>query len=302
MQTINAVPVSKLDLAPLIQACLESEKSRSLSRRSLDELRHYLTDLAEYCRQSNLQSLSDIAPAFLKDFVQRYSSACLVKAAVWTVRKFGAYLALLQYLPQNPAKDLQHPRISRRAKLPEYLKPGELRSLLETAVERRSLAEVTVLSLLATAGLRPHEVAQLRRKDINTVQQVILLRVKGGWLKRTPISAIMAQTLEDYLEHHPETGETIFSNAWGKPVDKRWVLRLVRAAGKEAGIERTITPRMLRHTFATYLADRHGKQVTKAALGHSANHSTDVYMHLIPGKYRKYANTHPFQTVVGRGR
>ena len=84
MQTINAVPVLKLDLAPLIQACLESEKSRSLSKRSLDELHHYLTDLAEYCKHTNLQSLSDITPAFLKDFIQRYTSACLVKAAVWT--------------------------------------------------------------------------------------------------------------------------------------------------------------------------------------------------------------------------
>jgi hypothetical protein len=65
MQEITTLPVSKLDLAPLIQACLESEKSRSLSKRSLDEPHHYLTDLAEYCKKGNLQSLSDITPAFL---------------------------------------------------------------------------------------------------------------------------------------------------------------------------------------------------------------------------------------------
>jgi site-specific recombinase XerD len=53
---------------------------------------------------------------------------------------------------------------------------------------------------------------------------------------------------------------------------------------------------MLRHTFATYMADRHGKEITRAFLGHSSSAATDTYMHLVPNSYRTYMNMHPHQT------
>ena len=75
--------------------------------------------------------------------------------------------------------------------------------------------------------------------------------------------------------------------------------RLVRDAARQAGIRHRVTPNILRHTFATWCADRHGAMVTRALLGHCGrSHSTDVYMHLIPGKFRVLMNNHPYQTTI----
>ena len=71
---------------------------------------------------------------------------------------------LLQYIKSNPAKKLSHPKIVKREKLPEYLRPEELRAILEAAA-KKGIREMTVLSLLATVGARPHEIAKLKRNE-----------------------------------------------------------------------------------------------------------------------------------------
>lgn len=299
----KALPAETTEVERIVRKCLSVECARNLADRSLEELDRHFSSFLRFCADRGVDRVASITSPLIFDFVQQQAArghVSLTKAVVWSMRKLGSYLALVQHLPDNPAKALQHPKISRRAKLPEYLRPGELHALLQTAVQTRCLRDVTVLSLLATAGLRPREIALLRRDDVDIGQQVIYVHVKGNWRKRTPLSAPMADTLEDYLAQYPDTGPRLFLNNWGRPLDQRWVLRLTRTAARQAGIRRTITPRILRHTFATYLADRHGKQLTRAMLGHSFGASTDVYMHLIPSAFRRYMNLHPYQTVVRR--
>ena len=291
-----------IELRRIIQSCLAGEEVRSLSKRSTDELAQRYSEFADFCAKKKIVNIQDLTPAVFEDFVHTFdhrNSPALIKAVVWAMRKLGSWLALNQLLPDNPAKCLQHPYISPRAKLPRYLKPEQLRNLLQTVYDTGTLQDFCVLSLLATVGLRPHEIAQLRHKDVNADEHYILPAVKGNWRKRTPISAAMAETLAEYLadvgEFAPE--DRLFHNQWGAPIDKRWVLRMVKKAGRQAGLG-DINPRMLRHTFATYAADRHGKEVTRALLGHAAGKNTDVYMHLIPSKFRHLMNNHPFQTRI----
>jgi len=291
-------------VSAVVQECLQAQRCRHLSPRSLAELRLHLEKLAAYCRDRGVTGIGGVNAALLEEFVLSFTprkSPALIKAVVWSLRCLGAFCSLMGYLPCNPARSLSHPKLSPRRKLPEYLRPGELRTLLETAAQHNSLQEVTVLSLLVTTGLRPAEAARLRRQDIDLGQQCILVRVKGNWYKRTPISTAMADTLQDYLQEYPACDDPLFLNTWGRSIDTRWIQRLVRQAATHAGIRRTITPRILRHTFATWLADRHGKQITRAMLGHAVGTSTDVYMHLIPSVYQRFMNRHPYQTTLRKG-
>jgi integrase/recombinase XerD len=215
------------------------------------------------------------------------------------MRKLFSFLALRQIITDNPAGHIPHPKARPREKLPTYLKPAELSALLETAAQKRNLQDFTVLSLLATVGPRPHEIAKLRLKDVFPEEQYLFFHVKGGWYKRTPMSAAMAETMREYIEAYAPSGSRLFYNHWKKPIDRRWIERMVRDAGVQAGINYRVTPNILRHTFATYAADRHGAVVTRALLGHCRrSHSTDVYMHLIPSKFRALMNCHPYQTAI----
>ncbi len=297
----RTIPIT---IAPLIEKCLENERNRSLSERSLKELRIQFTIFISFCISKKVIYVKALSARFFKSFagfIAKKGCPGQTKAAVWAIRKFGNYLALFQYLPVNPAANIPHPKMSPRAKLPEYLKPDELHKYLETALTTRSMKEITAISLLATIGLRPNEIASLKIKDIDFKRELLRVTVKGGWVKVMPLNSVMIEYFNDYLENTEFPGEYLFYNTWGKPIDNRWVLRLSKAVGKAAGIAIDVTPRVMRHTFATYMADRHGKQVTRAFLGHGASKSTDVYMHLVPGKFRKYANKHPYKRIKRRG-
>jgi integrase len=116
-----------------------------------------------------------------------------------------------------------------------------------------------------------------------------------------PLSEAMADTLADYCEEYPEREAPLFVNSWRRPINVHWIRRLVVRLGRGAGIEHHVCPRMLRHTFGTYMAERNGKPVTRALLGHGTNASTDVYMHLAPRAYRKSINRHAYGRAFNRG-
>jgi integrase/recombinase XerD len=286
--------------------CVEAERSRGLSTRSLEEVEHWIDRFGEFAQTHKLATPRDVTTGIIRDFIiaaNPTGSASSGKTIVWCIRKFCSFLALRQVIPVSPAQPIPHPKARPRQKLPEYLKPPELYALLEAAMTKRSLQDLSIISLLVTAGPRPKEIVTLRRKDIFIGEQFVFIKVKGGWFKRTPISESMAETLQKYLDTIPPDRPLLFPNQWGKPIDTRWIERMVRDAAAQAGIKRRITPRILRHTFATYAADRHGITVTRALLGHS-NHShantTEVYMHLIPSKFRVLMNCHPYPATVRR--
>jgi integrase len=289
----------KLDLKKYIAGCIELQRSMKLSRRSLNELSGKLEDFRCWCKTVGLFSLNGITADLLTAFLKQNSprGKIYLKLAVWALRIFGAYLAVMQFLPDSPAKKLSPPKLPYRRHLPEYLRPDELTDFIDHLVGNCPLLDQSVLLLMCNAGLRPREVTLLRPQDVNPLRRIIAITVKGGWKRLLPISTALAEILEEYLQEYAILpNDSLFANEWDRPIDVRWIERLTRRVVKGSGIRRKITPRMLRHTFATYMADRNGKQITRAFLGHSNSKSTDTYMHLIPAKYRRYMNMHPFQT------
>ena len=235
---------NETQIETVIRTCLETERTRGIASRSLKELKRYLSDFAEHCKRSGKSLISGLTPEFLKNYVinrQGRGGPTLGKAIVWSLRKLGAYLALSQFLPQNPAKDLHHPKMSPRAKLPEYLSTRQLRHLLEAATSNRTMRDFTILSLLATTGLRPHEIASLTQEDIDLNQQRIDLQVKGGWVKKTPLSAQMADVLETYLADRCDNSPAAFINTRGRPISVRWIQRMVRDAGGDTELPFSLT-------------------------------------------------------------
>ena len=288
------------DFSSVINECLSTHKMLGLSSRSLNEFRVNLESLREFCSLARARRVEKITPELLRIFLDLHADRgkMHLKLMIWTLRTFGAYLHLMHYLPQNPAKDLSHPIMRRREKLPRYLRPQELAALLDRAVQHHDLREAAVIILMCSAGLRPREITLLRPQHVNPLRKIIAVTVKGGWLRILPIAGVLAESLDEYIQQFGVTGDrAFFLNEWQRPIDVRWIERLVRRVAAGAGIRRTVTPCMLRHTFATYMADRHGKTITRAFLGHGAGASTDTYMHLVPRLHSTYMNMHPHQTL-----
>jgi site-specific recombinase XerD len=216
-QDVNIV--SRDNIKPLIQFCLQAERDRCLSKNSIIELKRYLNEFSTYCECQNIYSVKDLTPPFLKDYIdQRCKSAGpnLKKAIVWSLRKFGKHLALLQVVEDNPAKNLRHPKFHPRSELPEYLSTSQLKNLLEYAANNLELRDFAIISLIATTGLRPNEIAGCKRKNVHPNRHCIHVHVKGGWIKETPISASMSSILTDYLATRKDDCQALFVNTRGR--------------------------------------------------------------------------------------
>ena len=101
----------------LVNDCIESETERGIEKTTLKELRRYLHEFADYCQQIPI-TVEKISSDFMRRYVQyrgKGRGPNLVKAVVWSLRKFGAYLVLRNILPENPASPLRHLKMSPRS-------------------------------------------------------------------------------------------------------------------------------------------------------------------------------------------
>jgi site-specific recombinase XerD len=118
------LPAGPATIEACVRDCLEAEEARNLVPRSLAEIKLYLEQFTGFCRTRKIIKPQAITPVLCKDFVHSFDhrrSPARTKTVVWIVRKFGAWLALHHFLPDNPATALHHPRLWPRKKLPEYL-------------------------------------------------------------------------------------------------------------------------------------------------------------------------------------
>ncbi len=78
----------------LVNDCIISEKERGLSEATIKELKRYLHEFAEYF-QKKLTDIENLTSDFLRQYVEhrgKGQGTDLVKAVVWSLRKFGAFL------------------------------------------------------------------------------------------------------------------------------------------------------------------------------------------------------------------
>ena len=283
----------------LVNDCIISEKERGLSEATIKELKRYLHEFAEYF-QKKLTDIENLTSDFLRQYVEHRGNGQgpdLVKAVVWSLRKFGAFLVLTNILSVNPAKPLRHPKIHPRNKLPKYLKKDQLRTLLKSAAENMSKIDFVILSLICSTGMRPFALAKLRRRHFIESECVLIEQMKGGGTKRTPLNASVTALIHDYLADRDDDLPALFLSNRKRPVSISYIQRMVKEAGEKAGLANPLNCNQLRHTFAVYASDRHGKLLTKALLGHQRLSTTAVYTHLSARHFNALMNKHPYQSA-----
>ena len=280
-----------------VERCLNAEKTVNKERKTLFELTRYLNDFSDYCRRNKVDSPSSITINLLYDFI---ASRCkdkgpsLKKAVVWALRKFCNYLSLINAVTENFAPKLHHPKFHIRSELPTYLSETQVRNILEYAAINLSLLEFGVLSLMMSTGLRTNEVVSIQLKDINLKKQQFQVTVKGGWVKQTALCKPLCQVLSQYLATRTDDLDCLFVNIKNRPITKSWLRQMLSRVGKKTGLSFSLTPNIIRHTFATHAADRHGKVITKALMGHMRLSTTEVYTHLSPRHFKGLMNLHPY--------
>jgi len=162
-----------------------------------------------------------------------------------------------------------------------------------TARERRDRMIVLVLY---GCGLRTKELCALRVQDVEAQRKELFIRQgKGDKERIVPIPpAVHAELLAYLLERGAKQGPLFRTEAKRVPASAKEVGDVVRDAAQRAGLEGHVTPKTLRHTYATHLMDQ-GVDigVLSVLMGHRSPRETGVYLHAFASQRREAVHRLP---------
>jgi integrase/recombinase XerD len=176
-----------------------------------------------------------------------------------------------------------------RSKVPKSLDLEQARRLIEASPggSPEARRDRLILLLLYGCGLRTSELCQLDVADADLERQEIVVRHgKGDRARRIPVPEAVWMVVLAYLaERKGKRGPLLRTLDKQVRLSAKHVCDVVGAAGKRAGLELEITPKMLRHSFATHLMDRGvDLGVIASLMGHRSAQETGVYLHRLPGR------------------
>jgi integrase/recombinase XerD len=225
-----------------------------------------------------------------------------VARAVACLRGFYRFLVVSGRRQDNPAGDLRAPRAWKT--LPKFLSIDEVDRLLQSpdTTEPRGLRDRALIELLYATGLRVSEMVNLRQQDLNLESGYLTCTGKGRKQRLVPVGDEAAAWLTRYLqEGRPallkrRASPRLFVNARGGAALTRvgfW--KILKTYGKRAGVTSSISPHVLRHSFATHLLERGADlRAIQMMLGHSDLSTTQIYTHVLEARLRAvYDKFHP---------
>ena len=147
----------------------------------------------------------------------------------------------------------------------------------------KAVLEAACFFILAHSGLRPSELAEVQRGDVDLEGQRLVVREGKGMQDRVVyLSDTATLALRQYLSLQPRpTGGRLLVQPSGRPLNPQWLWKHIRSLGEAAGVA-GVSPYRLRHTFATRLLNV-GVDVTRIQklLGHKYLNVTMVYARLL---------------------
>ncbi len=238
----------------------------------------------------------------------QYTPATLARK-IATLRSFYKFLHRRGLVPANPMLMIRSPRQAKR--LPKAISVEQIEKLLATPDDTASLGarDRAILETLYSTGVRVSELVDLNRRHLDTVGEALVIRGKGKRERIVPLGSHALAAIHKYLQlldTDPRltsvrdafaAGQEVplFVNKTGGRLSSRSVRRKLDKYLDQSGLDRTISPHTLRHSFATHLLDNGADlRSVQELLGHQSLSTTQIYTHLTTQRMRNAYNTaHP---------
>lgn len=259
-------------------------------RRDLRKLLHYLEQERKDVREVTLDDLEHFS-ATLHDIGIGPRSQCRILSGV---RSFFRFLQLDGYREDDPTELLESPQIGDH--LPEVLSTQEVDKLEESIdlSKWEGHRNRAIIEVLFSCGLRVSELVNLKLSDLYIDEEFVRVLGKGSKERLVPISKKAIRELTYWFNDRkqmkikPGEEDYVFLNRRGAHLTRVMILIMIKQQAKEAGIQKTISPHTLRHSFATALLEGGADlRVIQALLGHESIGTTEIYTHIDTSTLRR---------------
>jgi site-specific recombinase XerD len=264
-----------------------------LQRRNYSSatIRAYINAVKQYAEYFHT-SPDKLGPEHIRQFQLHMIKE--LRFAPHTVKQRSSALRFLYVRTLRQPQMLEHIPIPKTpAKLPKILSREEIARLIDGS---SNLMHRAILMTVYSTGMRRSEVRSLKVSDIDSACSVIHIRNgKGGRDRDVPLSPKLLETLREYWRWMKPKIWLFpgYEKGWRAdvPITDKAVWCACKKAAKNAGIEKRVTPHLLRHSYATHLLEAGADLRTiQLLLGHVELKHTVIYLHLSQRHLRAVAN------------
>lgn len=286
------IDIDRLEINNNYKEILTDYKFNLIHEQHLEEKTtcdSYLYDIYKYLsflENKNIIDFRKIKYDNINDYLkyldnEEYSKYSITRK-ISSIKKFHHYIS-----KKNDIEDvsLKIDNIRFYKNLPNVLAIEEVDKLLDIPLENEfDYRNKAMIELMYGTGLRVSELVGLNLSDVDLEKGCLRCLGKGSKMRVVPIGDIALKYLKKYILEYRDNMkkgylcDKIFLNNHGKAISRHGFIYILKNIAEEKGIEKEITPHMLRHSFATHLlnngADLRSIQVM---LGHSNLSTTQIY-------------------------
>lgn len=267
------------------------------SAMSLSEHTHraYEGDLRDFVTYLGRRNVLGVTKEDFRQYIrhlreQRNFKESSIKRRVATLKLLFRWALRECHISQNPF-DTFDERIRLPKRLPRALDrchAGLLRKAISPATRDEDFDSAgikTAIHLLLDTGIRVGELAGIRLEDVSMPDRCLTIHGKGNRQRLVYLlSAPLFRSLKRYLSKRLKSGlcsEKVFITSTGLELTPQRVRVALHHTAVSAGIERRVTPHMLRHTCATqWLEAGIDIRYVQKLLGHQSISTTEIYTHV----------------------
>jgi integrase/recombinase XerC len=264
----------------------------SLSNRSVNTVVAYRRDITKfisYLRIKKIRSLKSIDVTCIQGYVafrhRDHAAARSIMRGLSALRAWFAFLVHRGEMLNNPALRINVPKTVRR--LPRTLDVDQAISLLEHhAVTLLDIRDLSMWELLYSSGLRVSELTSLTLGSVDLKNREVRVLGKGNKERILPVGVCAERALNRWLDVRSQflRGEAVdafFLTRNGCKMSNRSVQLRLRLWARRYGLDESLHPHMLRHSFASHMLESSGDlRAVQELLGHVNISTTQVYTHL----------------------
>jgi integrase/recombinase XerD len=269
---------------------------RKLSKNTYESYRYNLIKIAKFFND-NITYLSEDD---IRNYLYKSDESAKTNAHYLTVLKsFYDYMLDIGKIKVNPCDNIQAPKLPKN--LPKFLTIEEVDKLLDINTQKPiDYRNKAMLELLYATGMRISELLNLELSNINIMDATVKVMGKGSKERIIPISDITIKYLEEYINTYRSfilknnESNYVFVNYNGSKMSRQGFFKILKQICDKSGIDKEISPHVLRHSFATHLLNNGADlRIIQELLGHENITTTEIYSHISNEKIKEDYKKHP---------
>ncbi|MGI6097873.1 MAG: site-specific tyrosine recombinase XerD [Dethiobacteria bacterium] len=282
---------------------LSAEKG--LAKNTLDSYQRDLRTYLRFLRGRGINMLQTTSRSEIVSYLlflrQKGLAPSTVSRNLASLRSFYQYLVQERILAENPAAEMESPKLGK--KLPRVLTAKEIELLLlqPDTTNIVGVRDKAMLEVLYASGIRVSELVSLNVQDLNTQVGILRCRGKGGKERIVPIGSMAVRSVQHYLDHcrskivKNKEEKALFVNQHGRRLTRQGFWKILKKYVQKAKIKGEITPHTIRHSFATHLLENGADlRSVQEMLGHADISTTQIYTQITRRKIKEvYDQAHP---------